>query len=265
MRREQGFALLIVLWAMVLLTVLVTGITGTGRTEAQLAGNLRANAQLQAEADGAVYDTIFHALATSQPPLAFGQTVRGRTLIQVVDEAGKINPNTAPPQLLQALLRRVGVADGMATSLAAAIADWRDDNATATPGGAKAPQYVAARKNYGPPQEPFQSIAELADVLGMTPDILVRLAPHLSIYNMGAPQLSMADPVVAAALQDVSGGQAIGAPASPATGSRTIAITATVSGANGARFTRHADVWIETANHKPSYRILTWTASGLES
>ena len=99
-RREQGFALLIVLWAMVLLALLVTGITGTGRTEAQLAGNLRENAQLQAEADGAVYDVIFHALATSGPPLAFGQTIRGEHVIRVEDEAGKVNPNTAPPQLL---------------------------------------------------------------------------------------------------------------------------------------------------------------------
>ena len=186
-------------------------------------------------------------------------------VIRVEDEAGKINPNTAPPQLLQALLQRVGVADEMSASLAAAIADWRDDDPTVSPGGAKAPQYIAAGKNYGPPQEPFQSVAELADVLGMTPDILVRLAPHMSIYNTGAPQSNVADPVVAAALRDVAGGQTVGAPASTATGSRTIAITATVSGPNGARFTRHADVWIGTGDHGPGYRILTWTVSGSES
>ena len=80
----------------------------------------------------------------------------------------------------------------------------------------------------------------------MTPDILVRLAPTVSIYNTGAPDPRVADPVVAAALRDVAGGQAIGASAPTATGSRTIAITATVSGPNGARFTRRADVWIGT-------------------
>lgn len=256
---------MIVLWTMVLLALLVTGITGSGRAETQLAGNLRENARLQAEADGAVYDVIFHALATSRAPLALGEMVRGRVRIWVEDEAGKINPNTAPPQLLQALLQRVGVAADLATSLAAAIADWRDDNATASPGGAKAPQYIAAGKNYGPPQEPFQSIAELADVLGMTPDILVRLAPHVSIYNAGAPQSSPADPVVTAALADIAGGQAVGAPASSATDSRTIAITATVSGPNGARFTRHADVSIGTGDSGPGYRILTWTVPDSES
>jgi general secretion pathway protein K len=259
-RREQGFALLIVLWTMVLLALLVTGITGIGRSEAQLAGNLRESAQLQAEADGAVYDVIFHAVATSGPPLALGEMVRGQARIRVEDEAGKINPNTAPPQLLQALLRRVGVTDEMSASLAAAIADWRDNNPTASPGGAKAPQYIAAGKNYGPPQEPFQSIPELSDVLGVTPEILGRLAPHLSIYNAGAPLSNLADPVVAAALRDFAAGQNSASPAPSATGSRTIAITATVGGPNGARFIRHADVQIGTGDGGPGYRILTWTA-----
>ncbi|HEX4366203.1 MAG TPA: hypothetical protein VH023_05205 [Rhodopila sp.] len=257
-RREQGFALLIVLWTMVLLALLVTGVTGIGHTEAQMAGNLRENAQLQAAADGAVYDVIFHAIATSGPPLAPGEIVRGRARIRVEDEAGKINPNTASPQLLQALLRHVGVAEAMSASLAAAIADWRDDSTTVSAGGAKAPQYIAAGKNYGPPQEPFQNIAEISDVLGMTPDILDRLAPHISIYNTGTPVSTLADPVVAAALRDIAANGALSAP--PATGSRTIAITATVGGPNGARFIRRAEVRIGTEDGGPGYRILTWTA-----
>jgi general secretion pathway protein K len=254
MHRERGFALLIVLWTMVLLALLVTGITGAGRTEAQLAGNLRQNAQLRAQADGVVYDVIFHALGHQ---VAFGETVRGRARIQVDDDTAKINPNTAAPQLLQALLRHLGVPDEISASLAAAIVDWRDNNAT---GNAKAPQYVAAGKTYGPPQEPFQSLGELANVLGMTPDILVRLAPHISIYGMDVPPSNTADPVVVAALTDVAGGQTIAAPPPSGTSSATIAITATVNGPNGAHFTRHADVQIGSADGGPGYRILTWTA-----
>jgi general secretion pathway protein K len=184
--------------------------------------------------------------------------VRAGARVRIADETAKINPNIAPPQLLQALLRRLGVADQAAASLAAAIVDWRDDGATAAAGGAKAPQYTAAGKAYGPPQEPFQSIAELADVLGMTPDILRLLAPHVSIYAAGTPQPGAADPIVAGALTDVAAGQAVGAPETP---SRTIAVTVTVGGTNGARFTRHADVRIGPADGGPGYRILTWTAS----
>jgi len=255
--RDQGFALLIVLWTMVLLALLVTGITGTGRSEAQLATNLRANAQLQAAADGAVYDVIFHSLANAPLP---GETVRGPARIVVEDEAGKVNPNTASPRLLQALLRHVGVTNGPAVSLAATIADWRDDNSTRSAGGAKAADYVAAGKNYGPPQEAFQSITELSNVLGMTPEILVRLAPHLSIYGPAEPQPGVADPVVAAALRDVAGDQDT-APAAPsASGSRTLAISVIVSGPNGAHFARRAEVRIGTGDNGPGYSILTWTA-----
>lgn len=252
--RDEGFALLIVLWTMVLLALLVTGITGTGRTEAQLASNLRVNAQLQATADGAMYDTIFHALTSG---VTVGETVRGSTRIRIEDDAGKVNPNTASRPLLQALLRHVGVADGVDGSLAAAIADWRDNNSSPTPDGAKASQYIAAGKAYGPPQEPFQSVAELANVLGMTPDLLSRLTPHLSIYNTGEPQLAFADPVVVAALRDIAGDQGAAAPS--AAGTRTVAITAMVGGPNAARFVRRADVRIG-----PGYSILTWTAPASE-
>ncbi|HEY4173676.1 MAG TPA: hypothetical protein VGM42_11670 [Rhodopila sp.] len=252
--REQGFALLIVLWAMVLLALLVTGIMGTGRTEAKLAGNLEVNARLQAAADGAVYNVIFQEMTKGSAP---GQIVHGATRILVEDEAGKINPNAASPELLRALLHHIGVDDGTAASLAAAITDWRDDGPTPSPGGAKAPQYIAAGRQYGPPQELFQSIGELANVLGMTPASLDRLAPHLSIYNTTEPQLAVADPVVAAALRDVADGQ--DTIASAPSDSHVFSITATVSGPDGAQAVRHADVRVATDDHGPNYNILTWT------
>jgi general secretion pathway protein K len=55
---QRGFALLIVLWTMVLLALLVAQFTTTGRTEVQVATNLRANAATEAAADGAIYQTI---------------------------------------------------------------------------------------------------------------------------------------------------------------------------------------------------------------
>ena len=252
--RDRGFALLIVLWAMVLLALLVAGIMGTGRTEAKLAGNLEVNARLQAAADGAVYGVIFQEMTKGNAPK---EIVHSATRVLVEDEAGKINPNAASPQLLRALLRHVGVDDGVATSLAAAIIDWRDDGPTPSPGGAKAPQYIAAGRQYGPPQELFQSIGELANVLGMTPAILDRLTPHLSIYNTVEPQLAVADPVVGAALRDVAEGQDTGA--SAPSDSHVFSITATVSGPGGARAIRHADVRVATDDHDPGYSILTWT------
>jgi general secretion pathway protein K len=256
--RERGFALLIVLWTMVLLTLLVIDITGNGRTEAQLANNLRANAVLEAEADGAVYDAIFREITSPVSPSEMQYATGTGVVVRVEDQAGKVNPNTASTDLLQALLRRVGMDAHSSGALAAAIADWRESTSQPRPLGAKAPQYSAAGRNYGPPEEPFESIEELSNVLGMTPQILARLAPHLSIYYDGEPVLSLADPVVAAAIKDVVGDQSASSNDTNAVGWRTLTITATAHGPGGSQLRRNAAVQTGTDGAASSYRILTW-------
>src|SRR5256885_4948564 len=58
--RSRGFALLIVLWMLVLIAFVVAQMTAAGRTESRIAGNLAANSRSQAAADGAIYEAIFH-------------------------------------------------------------------------------------------------------------------------------------------------------------------------------------------------------------
>ena len=104
-RRDQGFALLIVLWTMVLLALLTAQITGAGRAEAQMAAALRNAAQLQAAADGAVYETIWHMLDGSGEMLAARRRIlrparaRRAGARHDQDERGKMDINQVPPQL----------------------------------------------------------------------------------------------------------------------------------------------------------------------
>src|SRR4051812_33474439 len=63
---QRGFALLIVLWMLVLIAFMTAHVTATGRTEIRIAANLAANAAAQAAADGAVYQAIFN-LADPRP------------------------------------------------------------------------------------------------------------------------------------------------------------------------------------------------------
>ena len=49
------------------------------------------------------------------------------------------------------------------------------------------------------------SVDELRLVLGMTPDLFDRLAPHLTVLTDSDPDLSTQDPVVARALTDAAG------------------------------------------------------------
>jgi general secretion pathway protein K len=267
-RNPRGFALLIVLWTLVLLSLVITRITAAGRGEARLARNLLDAATVEAAADGAVFESVSRLLDRSRRHwAAAGDTTYALRLpqadvaIRIEDESGKIDPNTASSDLLGALLRAVGADTRTAAALTLAIARWRfpDGQVAAGPGQTprtEADAYRAAGRTYAPPEAPFQSLDELGLVLGMTPDLLARLRPHLTIYHSGDPDPGVADPMVAGILRARNGSQ-VPPPADERAG-RIVGIAATASGANGSRFTRHAVVRIGAAADGGAYRILAW-------
>src|SRR6266550_9022295 len=59
-RRNGGFALIIVLWTLVMIAFIVAHLTASGRTEIRIAGNLVSNSVAEAAADGAIYEAIFN-------------------------------------------------------------------------------------------------------------------------------------------------------------------------------------------------------------
>lgn len=259
---ERGFALLIVLWTMVLASLIATQVTAAGRAEVRLAANLRAAAVLEAAVDGAVHEAIFRMLDRSESGwqadgrrrvLALPQ---GMASVLLEDQAGKVNPNSTSPELMSALLRLVGADARQADSVAAAMADWRFPGAEARPFGGKAREYRAAGLGYGPPEAPFRSIGEVGAVLGMTADLLARLAPHLSLYHEGGPDPGLADPIVLQAMRNRLGSQELAA--GPRTGVRVVAVVATVTRPDGAAFTRRAVVRVGAGQAGRPYQILAW-------
>src|SRR5215469_16937014 len=60
--RSGGFALIVVLWVLVLVGFIVLHITATGRSEIRIARNLVANAMADAAAEGAIFETIFNLI-----------------------------------------------------------------------------------------------------------------------------------------------------------------------------------------------------------
>ena len=260
----SGFALLLVLWSLVLLSLLITQLTASGRSEARLALNLRTNAVAEAAADGAIREAVFHVIdASAAHWSANGQPHEIRVpgayvAVRIESEAGRVNPNTAQPELLSALLHAAGADTRTAGSIAMAIVDWRFPGDQPRQGGAKLPQYRSAGRDYGPPGTPFETLDELGLVLGMTPELLARLTPHLTLYHEGDPDPASADPVVLAALRETLG-------TLPATSQRfdetTLAITATALGENNSRFVRRAIVRIGTGRGNGSlYEVLSWSA-----
>jgi DNA uptake protein ComE-like DNA-binding protein len=79
----------------------------------------------------------------------------------LVDEASKLNLNTATQEMLEGL-------PGMTAELAAAIIDWRDEDDEVTSGGAESETYLLRQPSYACKNGPFESVEELALVHGAT-------------------------------------------------------------------------------------------------
>lgn len=234
-RHPRGFALIIVLWAVIALAVGGALLVSTGRralTEADAAG---AAARTTAALDSAAQQAIFHLLAPGAqnwPPLGTRSVRAGdRTVNVSLDNlAGAVNLNSASPALLAGLLAALDRPPAEAASLAAAIVEWRSNSGFA-PGGDPAVRYRAAGRDYAPPAAPFQSLGELGLVLGMTPDLLARLRPYLTLWGDGDPDPALAAPPVRAALRSAG----LGSATPGASGKIVVAITCRIEGGPGRR------------------------------
>ena len=256
--RQRGFALLIVLWTLGLLALLGTELLTTARQDTQLARNLVDAAELEAAADGAVQQAIFANLDTSNKHWDADSVTRvirvGRIpiAVQLDNEGEKVNPNIASVALLQALMTALGTDRVTAADVAASIAEWRQASPVAGRADAVTALYVAARREYAPPGTPFTDLGELQAVIGMTPDLLARLRPHLTIFTDGDPDMATRDPVVAQAL--VLARQS-GAPGEQGV-TGLVSITADARGRGGAHFVEHVLVRTNARPEGRRYELL---------
>jgi DNA uptake protein ComE-like DNA-binding protein len=88
------------------------------------------------------------------------QDAPSRAVFGLVDEASKLNLNTATREMLEYLPR-------MTPELAAAIVDWRDSDSTVGEGGAEDEIYLRLDPPYRCKNARFESIEELRLVYGM--------------------------------------------------------------------------------------------------
>jgi len=188
---QRGVALLLVVWLIALLTALIGAFAITARVES-LQGRLLAQGSVVQEIARAGLE--YALLRVADPDARTRWTPDGRAYgwnyagsqvqVQLVDESGKVDLNQADAQTLTGLLRAVGVEAAQAQQLAGAVVDWRDSDPLSQPGGgAEDPDYAAAGLSYGAKDAPFESVAEVEQVLGWTPQIYARVRPYLTIYG----------------------------------------------------------------------------------
>jgi general secretion pathway protein K len=188
---QTGIALVLALWLTVLLTVVASGFAFSMRSEALAARNAVSLAEARAIADGAVERTAYELM---RPRVTDAWTFDGQAhrwtegpatvVVTAVDEAAKIDINAAPDLLLKNLLIVVGgLEEPAAGALVDAIVDWRDPDELRRPNGAELPEYRAANSKYAPANAPFETIGEVARVLGMTAAVFQRIAPLITVYS----------------------------------------------------------------------------------
>lgn len=194
MFHNRGVALVIVLWMLALLTTIAHSMTTSLRAEVQASMQQVAVAEAEAAADSGVFVGLQHLAAPATTEgrwqddgvpheIAVGNAI---VVVTIVNEASRIDLNTAPESLLADLFRSIGLDDETALRLSATIADWRDTDDLPRPAGAEKAEYAAAGNPFAPGNAKFGSIDELRSVAGVSEEIFRRVAPFVTVYSGSA-------------------------------------------------------------------------------
>jgi general secretion pathway protein K len=187
-RHQQGIVLVLVLWALVLLTVIVSAVSSSVHTETSLAHNQLAQTHLRAQADAAFYYAAARAfdldaenawIQDTRPYLWRFQGVE--MVIRLQAERDRLNLNEATEAQLQDLLADLQVDPEQQATLVAAILDWRDADDLHRLNGAEDDDYRSASLPYGAKDAPFTTVNEVGLVKGISPQLQRLLIPRLMI------------------------------------------------------------------------------------
>lgn len=215
--KQKGIALVLVLWALLLL-IIVTGsfslmarmdrleantlLSGTqARMSAEAAINLAVLAlrdpdeENRMRADGRVYETVLDGVKVE---------------VSAIDERGKLDINSTDEITLSNLFTGNGMDPDEADLLAAAVMDWRDEDDLERVNGAEEDAYLAAGLDMGPANRPFLMTEELLQVLGMDYEFYRKLEPGITVFSRAAePDPAFAPVEALMAMPDITYAEAM--------------------------------------------------------
>ncbi|MBF0632270.1 MAG: general secretion pathway protein GspK [Magnetococcales bacterium] len=211
-RKKHGFALVAVLWGIVVLSLIMMAFSVDTRIEVKMARNTIEHTQMRAVADGGIEIAIYFLLNSNPkkrwlPNGAFHEVkIDNINLrINVQDEGGKIDLNMASKALLQKFFSSLHADLEIDPSLADAIMDWRENNDQKQLNNAEDPGYRERGSAYGAKHAPFESVKELRLVQGMTDEIYDVINPVVTVYSQRAePDKKTAPVKVLRSLSDLS-------------------------------------------------------------
>jgi general secretion pathway protein K len=180
---DAGVALLAVMSAITVLILVAMAFSGSVQLETRTAIYRKEATQAYALAMGGIQAALLEiayppANDQEDKPRSWIEGQRsaqvsyagGKALVEIVNETGKLDMNSAGREQLGRLLEARGLAPNDAQQLAAAIKHWRSPAAPDDPDSEALDQYYRGA-GYSPTHLPFASLEEVLRVRGMSRDI----------------------------------------------------------------------------------------------
>jgi general secretion pathway protein K len=175
---QAGVVLIAVLWGVMLLTAIAFALAAATRVSVDELENRKESMQAYYVARGAALRTAV-ILSTNPAPATTPAIVPGqqtlewnegsdRVTVELSDEGGKIDVNSASEQTLERLLMVLGVDLQSAPALVREIENWRRPSSIAGVYGADDSYYLSLPEPYHPAHADFRSVEELLLVRGVT-------------------------------------------------------------------------------------------------
>ena len=269
MRRPQdGMALIVVLWLVVLLSIMAAGHSRNVHTDTTLASRQVQSAKARAIAEAGINHVILEMLAAdSDRKLPVDGSLFSIRIgdddvtIAIRDAAGFVDLNAANAELLNAALKVCGVSETERRDLVDAVLDWRDKDDLTRLHGVEDDDYFAAGVSWSSRDDAFEAVDELKYLPGMSQARYDCLAPFVTVFSRrGGLNMEYAPPALIAALtgEEVPTAEPVdddGKASGPRNG--TFHIYSSASGTGATVAVIEAVVRISRASKTP-YTIVDW-------
>ena len=191
-KKTQGFALILVVWVLALLSAMAMSFTGHIRTGSGTLATATGLYRAKALSDAALQRGI-HALFNPGQTTSWkidGQEYAfdyagAKLSFSIQSEGGKIDLNMGSDELLLGLFE-YGLEERQDISseeLLDQLRDWQDDDDLSRLNGAEFNDYELDNAGYGPSNQPLRSILEIQQLKSMDQAIVRRILPAVTVYS----------------------------------------------------------------------------------
>ena len=191
---NRGVALLLVLWALVLLGTLALGFSWSMRTEAMAARNGIDETRAWFLARTGVNRAVM-LLASLPADNVLAASIAGEDgdasyEVRVESESGKVDVNLVDDEVLLETLKKGGLPEEEVESVRDAILDWRDEDDVPRPRGAERAEYGRMPEPVAPRNGKIRGIGELMHVKGVTKEFHEAFLSRVFTAHGNSGQLS---------------------------------------------------------------------------